>query len=547
MLADIGITEDQVVEISEAQNIVVDLNGHTIDVNGNEPLFTVNGTLEITDEKDGSGVIKNVANGMQNVVSVKGNFTLSNGTLEDQVYATGLTQEEINAGKTSSINFKGGTVNSVINNVNATQYCKYVTFNITDNAYVKNIDIYGWSVYKINGENVRIDNFTNRSNSAYSAIIKDKVINKVLNKNGRLIVKGGTIGTIEYQGDGNGNTNISNNSIIGRIYDNHYNTSTSSAGKSTTIINNSIVLSQIDLNSGSRLYVQENTIINPPDSVLTNNERTTLTGFNQSDIGIKRGIVYLGEKDYNMNKDLCKVYGTTNAIDQAQINFYDGTIYGDSIALGRYAALADVETYYQATTENEDKIMYLKPIGTVEDAAGIDDSGTYETLNAALQTVYNTTSKTATIDLINKDTVVSSADERIVIKSGMNITLRLNGFAITGALSGNAVLEVEAGATLTIIDTLGGKVENTAGLAIDNKGTLNIGKSDDIVNAEAFSIKGETNAIINTGTLKFNNGMLQAKQTVLSGSITPRSGYTITDGTINIENVTYNTKYLVEQ
>ena len=79
-----------------------------------------------------------------------------------------------------------------------------------------------------------------------------------------------------------------------------------------------------------------------------------------------------------MNKDLCKVYGTTNAIDQAQINFYDGTIYGDSIALGRYAALADVETYYQATTENEDKIMYLKPIGTVEDAAGIDDSGTYE-------------------------------------------------------------------------------------------------------------------------------------------------------------------------
>lgn len=112
----------------------------------------------------------------------------------------------------------------------------------------------------------------------------------------------------------------------------------------------------------------------------------------------------------------------------------------------------------------------------------------YVTLEAALAAVG---SGTGTITML-KDKTISDFDERIVIPTGANITLDLNGHTITSAIpcAGGAhdstyVVEVEEGATLNLVDNSdakGGQFVHTSGdmgtTFLRNAGTLNMSDVD---------------------------------------------------------------------
>lgn len=565
VLKNIELSKNDMIEITENQNIKLNLNGKIIVSNVEDFAFKVLGTFEVTDSTGNGAMysraifsswgVTSVAQ-TNNLIQVKGNLTVSGGKVYGYVEVPKLSNEDVQNNITPTVNLTNGYVSKLVNAIQNNTFEFYrnarnVNINITDSAQAEYVELYGAVNAVINGENVRIREvlvntkgespLTGLTNGV--RIIKDENITTVKNY-GVLYVEGGTICQIEQEQyyTSTNRLYISNNSIIGKIYD-YY----SEIPRGYIEIKDSIIVSNIELKAGSEVKLLENVIVNPDEGVISDEIRNKLQYSNtQANEGIKGGTVTMGEKDYNMQKDTIKIYGKTYGLSGCALKLYDGTIYGTTNALNSNVTITDLEMYYQRYSENDGKVTYLTPIGNINDAAGIDNAGTFETLALALNSIYNKADKTGTIDLINKNTTIGSASDKITIKSGMNVTIKLNGYSITGALSDSPVIEVESGATLTIIDTLGGKVENTAGIAIQNNGTLNLGVSGNTVNNQAFSIKGETNAISNAGTLNFYNGIIEAKQTVITGTAISAhaAGYTVQDGTIVIDGVTYNTKYL---
>jgi len=158
---------------------------------------------------------------------------------------------------------------------------------------------------------------------------------------------------------------------------------------------------------------------------------------------------------------------------------------------GDYEIEVDVEQFL-SPYEQDLPINVTNGVLTVTPASGAHeatyDNKYYVTLEAALAAVG---SGTGTITML-KDKTISDFDERIVIPTGANITLDLNGHTITSAIpcAGGAhdstyVVEVEEGATLNLVDNSdakGGQFVHTTGdigtTFLRNAGTLNMSDVD---------------------------------------------------------------------
>ena len=99
-----------------------------------------------------------------------------------------------------------------------------------------------------------------------------------------------------------------------------------------------------------------------------------------------------------------------------------------------------------------------------------------------------------------------------VVPSGVNATINLNGYSITG--TGNLI---ENNGTLTIIDTNTantGEIISTDGTVIQNNGTFTLGANDGIVNQTSPGLTGENMVINSSGTFNFYDGVLIAYKAI---------------------------------
>ena len=99
-----------------------------------------------------------------------------------------------------------------------------------------------------------------------------------------------------------------------------------------------------------------------------------------------------------------------------------------------------------------------------------------------------------------------------VVPSGVNATINLNGYSITG--TGTLI---ENNGTLTIIDTNTantGEITSTDGTVIQNNGTFTLGANDGIVNQTSPVLTGENMVINSSGTFNFYDGALIAYKAI---------------------------------
>ena len=150
----------------------------------------------------------------------------------------------------------------------------------------------------------------------------------------------------------------------------------------------------------------------------------------------------------------------------------------------------------------------------------------------------------------------------------MGGVLRIEGGSnIVTDSSGGSALYNESGGTIIIMDGIirsaqqaaitnnnnarleiyGGTLISSAGLGINNSGTLIIGTDDGNVDTNSPIIRGKTNGINSTKAYSFFDGTIMGVNNAvnnLSRITTYEDGYTPTGGTTDVEGTTYKTLYL---
>lgn len=257
--------------------------------------------------------------------------------------------------------------------------------------------------------------------------------------------------------------------------------------------------------TGGALLVGEysNVIIANGDTEITND-----TGYG---IAIAaNGELTLGSKEDSTINNTPVIKGKKGGIkvsdSKAKFNWYDGVAIctdteSDSAiayecAISGYQVTIDphfVDHNYGVVFENNNKKAYIGPI-TDENIEAKYKGTTYPTLEAAIEAA------TDSSEIMLMAGVYRENTEPIVIPSGKNIVINLNGYGITGK-NAEKLIHVEEGATLTIKDTSadGSIVRNTTGPAIQNDGTLNLQISADKIQT---GVSGD--AITGSGTVNNN-------------------------------------------
>lgn len=512
------------------KNITLDLNGHEIS-NSNieritgeitESLFKNNGEFEITNTSETESKILSYK---ECVVINNSKLKITNGIIAGPIISNKV-------GETPLVKISGG---EILGNI----YLNGSIVNITNNAIINEANLNESSQLTVDGENVVVSSITLERYDTVN-ILKVKEIGGI-NNNGTLTVKNGNVGRIISKH----NSTISDRSTIRSILADKY-------GEVT--IFDSIITEDISIDGGSTVRILDNVTVN------TTNEKYG--------ISIKHGTLQLGIKDNNVKTDNIKINGSQYGIKQDTltdrkdnvINFYDGTVYGGTKAIllsggfnnGQTPMTINTEDYYTVKYSDSERKAYLELIPTVNDKVEIDGGGTFNSIEAALKTIEEG-EKQGTIKVIKTISVENS----ITIKSGLNVTLDLNGYTVNGQCT-NPLIIVEQGAILTIVDNVAdeanaGILLNELGIVIQNHGTLNIGNNDGTISTKLPTILGGTNVVENadTGIINFYDGKMYGNNGTITGNgaVNPAGGYSTTENDLKetINGIEYFVKYLINE
>ena len=499
--------------VASGENIVLDLNGHTIQTTG-EDIYVIRntGNIEIQDTLGGgkltsttSGIIYNsesgkcvlttgtIEAGEKNAISNNTNatFEMNGGTITSEA-------QGINSINTAKVIVKGGkieTVQNAIYNAAGTVEIKGGTLTSGSYAVVRNNEdtgIINISAGTLKGESYGVYNAKAGTINVSGGTIqcRDGVYN---NGKGTINITNGTITGTGAQGvrGGTGTVNISGTpKITGTTFGVSVTTGTLKITGGTIVATEGI---------GAYAYTTEKT--------------ATLTiGTNETTPSVSTTVPSITGKTYGV-----QVGGT--------FNFYDGIIKGQSGAgtsiIGTvtstptgYGVKKTVETVDSVTTETA--ILITKNYAEYNGSTIVSY---YETLASA--TTYATSGNTIK-PLTNRTETIEST-----ITVSKNVTLDLNGKTITlngVTLKNNGILTIQGTGTLT------GSGENT----VTNLGTLT---------------KTGTSIIANTSTETYYaiSNIEKATATITGGTITSTyrtinndNKLTITGGTITGSDIAVN-------
>lgn len=191
----------------------------------------------------------------------------------------------------------------------------------------------------------------------------------------------------------------------------------------------------------------------------------------------------------------------------------------------------------------------------------IDNYGTIKLTNGTINSVVQLSS---TIDnyaggtvIIDGVTMISTGERQAVYNNGGTVEIRGNS-TISSTTTGNApsgeprgTIQNFNGGTVTIedgtiiLDTQG-SITNAA-ITNSANSTVKIGKKDGTVNMSSPEIRGTTYGIINTGTIKFYDGIVKGVLGSVDGNIAEvEDNYERKDDTETINGTTYYTTYLTQ-
>lgn len=147
--------------------------------------------------------------------------------------------------------------------------------------------------------------------------------------------------------------------------------------------------------------------------------------------------------------------------------------------------------------------------------------------------------------IIENIDIIATGDRQGVYSTGGNVEIRdgtyISSYAegLTNNQTPRASVQCMDNCTMTIT---GGTIINHIQQAITNLGDLTIGTNDGSVNSSKPTIQGETHGVYNTGTLNFYDGTIKGITDAIDGTVADQET-TIASGTEVIDNKTYYTAY----
>ena len=499
--------------IPEDKNIIIDLNGYTIEQN-NENFLVNNGTLKITDssENNTSSILMNKNKFIEN----NKDLTIENIKIStENISLTNAITNNSNMIMKNS-NISGKIVSNIINNI-GTLNMKNSSITITAGGQGNGINNSGTLTMedssltlglagnmKIGVNNSGTLNITNGNYSVSNYY--DGTKSEVYYNTGKINITGGTYNLVEH-----GIMLISNSEkdskIDGITLTSSYETTITNRGSGTLDIENSTITSVESSGSGIvnlksviisnsvlgsydkgiiNIYgatinggrIENNSLINIYDINLNltddtiRNYRTiniyggTLVSSNGSPITNcnNNGIINIGTKDGNVSTEspviTGKTYGVSNS-DLGKVNFYDGIVSGETGAF--YGTVNEVEPGYKVVTNKVDTITSatLALVGDDEKVAvlnGINFSSLQDAINSASDTTESIITLYANIVF----------DNNITVPANKNIKLYLNGYTLN-----KGSYDFTGEGKITVID---GTSTNALASIIENvKEVLNIG------------------------------------------------------------------------
>ena len=544
-------TTAETIEISDNKNVILDLNGYTIN-QGNKPLINNNGTLTLRDSSDTTadsyGNVKykgQIITSNGTIINNNGSFIFESGTITSDVQVDNLITNTNNmtinngyvtvSGRSSDL-----IINSGILTINDGRFCtENFIQSIVNNKVGATLTINGGKYYK-NGDGIEITN----EGTAYIyggnfTVIENLIYNK---ETGVAKIDGLTGVSVEWLTN-YGTMDISNSSI-GENY--MYNYATLNLTNVTLLygsIQNSNDVGEININGGTyNGEISANSgklsIIDGTFNKTIRNWRGTVnirggkfaSGVNNSgsgtiNIGTKGDITDSGE--LNVSTDNPNITNTTYGVINTSggiVNFYDGIISGTTDAIN--GTINEVEDGYEIisdTTDDGKKSKYLSRLPVAE----VESTGdTYYTLQEAIDAATNSKE---VIKLLRRFTTLNTL-ETTKISEDKDIILDLNGYTLEqnneNFLSNNGTLKI----TDSSEDNLG-KIVMYTNKSIENNGVMVIENINISVN------KALSNLINNNDSLKVNNVKINSSNNISnfinnSGVLEMNVGeYSISNGT----------------
>ena len=544
-------TTAETIEISDNKNVILDLNGYTIN-QGNKPLINNNGTLTLRDSSDTTtdsyGNVKykgQIITSNGTIINNNGSFIFESGTITSDVQVDNLITNTNNmtinngyvtvSGRSSDL-----IINSGILTINDGRFCtEDFIQSIVNNKVGATLTINGGKYYK-NGDGIEITN----EGTAYIyggnfTAIENLIYNK---ETGVAKIDGLTGVSVEWLTN-YGTMDISNSSI-GENY--MYNYATLNLTNVTLLygsIQNSNDVGEININGGTyNGEISANSgklsIIDGTFNKTIRNWRGTVnirggkfvSGVNNSgsgtiNIGTKGDITDSGE--LNVSTDNPNITNTTYGVINTNggiVNFYDGIISGTTDAIN--GTINEVEDGYEIisdTTDDGKKSKYLSRLPVAE----VESTGdTYYTLQEAIDAATNSKE---VIKLLRRFTTLNTL-ETTKISEDKDIILDLNGYTLEqnneNFLSNNGTLKI----TDSSEDNLG-KIVMYTNKSIENNGVMVIENINISVN------KALSNLINNNDSLKVNNVKINSSNNISnfinnSGVLEMNVGeYSVSNGT----------------
>lgn len=564
------------IELAEGKNVILDLNGFKILT---AQRIENTGTLEIKDSV-GNGIYQsNTVIPIHNINS--GSFTLTSGTIKKTtstnaqavVHNVGNSVFTMNGGKiesdvhgivnadTAEIVINAGTINAQLNAIRDNSIAgvdennpsivinggtitapgtaiyneELGTINISGGTI--NAGLYGVLNYKTGTINVTDGNITGawgvRNN----------------NEAGTINVSGGTITATEKAAIGTykGTAVITGGNIIGATYGVYTTAGTTITGGTITAVGGYLDSGE---EAGIGAYIGKGLIVEGGEDIIAG----TLTIGSWAE----------GDAD-SPSTTVPSIEGSIEGVrrESGTFNFYDGVLIGleNKAIIG---GVTQTPASYTVKKVNDGTKQTATLVYAVATTTIGNTTTSYTTIQAAIDAAGTSE---ATVDLLYS----GSRSEILTIEAGQNITLNMNGATITSAKN-----TITNRGNLTI--TGDGKIEGTgtaytmillregAELTVENgtldaayraiqvyaNATLNIGEDDATVNETVPLIIGKSSYGIymsseTTSIINFYDGIVKgAAGQSISGPIarTP-DGYDVTKGSETIENVEYETAYLI--
>ena len=560
-------TTAETIEISDNKNVILDLNGYTIN-QGNKPLINNNGTLTLRDSSDTTtdsyGNVKykgQIITSNGTIINNNGSFIFESGTITSDVQVDNLITNTNNmtinngyvtvSGRSSDL-----IINSGILTINDGRFCtENFIQSIVNNKVGATLTLNGGKYYK-NGDGIEI---TNEGTAYIYGGNFTEIENLIYNKETGVAKIDGLTGVSVEWLTNYGTMDISNSSISENYM---YNYATLNLTNVTLLygsIQNSNDVGEININGGTyNGEISANSgklsIIDGTFNKTIRNWRGTVnirggkfaSGVNNSgsgtiNIGTKGDITDSGE--LNVSTDNPNITNTTYGVINTNggiVNFYDGIISGTTDAIN--GTINEVEDGYEIisdTTDDGKKSKYLSRLPVAE----VESTGdTYYTLQEAIDAATNSKE---VIKLLRRFTTLNTL-ETTNISEDKDIILDLNGYTLEqnneNFLLNNGTLKITDSSednTGKIVMYTNKSIENNGVMVIENinisvnKALSNLINNNDslkVNNVKINSSNNISNFINNSGVLEMNVG----EYSISNGTFI----YNLSSGSITMDSIT---------